>query len=467
MRTQFLPPKTSSYVLRPGLAVLPDGPAAGRAIVVDGSTFTYVGDSAALPEMFRDLEVIDLPDHVVMPGMIDAHNHMSQPFAKSFTNGEPSQLWKRMWVPLSGAMTEYDYYRAGLWTALELLNGGFTGVAASGEPSDARGRAALRGILESGIRVVYGVGVADRFDYHSKAKQAGEPPTTAEALRTAEEALNGGVPNSRATLSVAAGTIHTATPDLLVGLSNLAKEAGVIFQFHANEHIAEVEFCIEQHGKRPIELLESLGVVGPHVLLAHCTLITAREKRILADTGTGVSYNPVASAWKGNAIAPANDFRELGVRFGLGTDATRNDAFRLLDAAETAQRLTHSMGVIDFVASGGRSWVQAGTAGSADVTGLGDTTGAIRAGLHADYLILNPRTLSVSPVWDLEWDLVRYFDRSNIEAVAIDGTIVHQKGQSTIIDETDLVSTELDSGVRTIRSAPVHKVLDITGTGLV
>lgn len=73
----------------------------------------------------------------------------------------------------------------------------------------------------------------------------------------------------------------------------------------------------------------------------------------------------------------------------------------------------------------------------------------------------------MSPVWDLEWDPVRYFDRSNIKAAAVNGAIVHRNGRSTIVDETDLYSAELDSGVGTIRSAPIHTVLDITGTGLV
>ena len=53
---------------------------------------------------------------------------------------------------------------------------------------------------------------------------------------------------------------------------------------------------------------------------AHATLLTPREIRLLADTGAAISYNPVASSWKGNAVAPALLLHELGARLGLGTD---------------------------------------------------------------------------------------------------------------------------------------------------
>ena len=66
--------------------------------------------------------------------------------------------------------------------------------------------------------------------------------------------------------------------------------------------------------------------------------MTPHELTLLRQTGTAVAYNPVASLWKGNAIAPALQMAELGIRFGLGTDGTRADGFRLMDAAEGMQR---------------------------------------------------------------------------------------------------------------------------------
>lgn len=451
-------PERGSYILEPGTLLRPDGPERGQAVAVLDGTISYVGPKEEIPAQLGGLQRVPLPSSVVIPGLVDCHNHMSQAFAKSLAGGEPAQLWKRMWIPLSAAMTEEDFYRSGKWTATELLRGGITTVAASGEPNDARGMAALRGILETGIRVVYGFGFFDLSDYSSKSRPAGSHPSTEEALSSAVDLLDSELGDPRLSVSIAAGTIHTATPALVRGLSEIARDRGALFQFHANEHTPEVEYCLDRHGRRPIDLMAEMGALGPHVLLAHCTLVTPAERVILAETGTGVSYNPVASAWKGNAVAPALDFAAQGIRFGLGTDATRSDGFRLMDAAETAQRLTHAMAIDDFAAGSGRLWVQAATQGGADVVGLGDQIGRIEPGYKADLLILDGGSFETSPSWDLEWDLVRYYDRSNVQAVYVDGRLVVDNGEPVSFSAAEFIKSEAAAGLDSVAKATMHKV---------
>ena len=122
-------------------------------------------------------------------------------------------------------------------------------------------------------------------------------------------------------------------------ISSLCAASGAIFQTHVNEHLVAVERSLVDRGARPIEHLYRIGALGPQVLLAHSTLITPAELKMLRETDTAVAYNPVASQWKGNAVAPAVMMDTLGIRFGLGTDGTRCDGFRLLDAAEATQRI--------------------------------------------------------------------------------------------------------------------------------
>lgn len=162
-------------------------------------------------------------------------------------------------------------------------------------------------------------------------------------------------------------------------------------------------------------------MLGPWLLAAHATMLTAREVRLFAETGAAISYNPVASAWKGNAVAPALTLVELGVRVGLGTDATRGDGFRLLDAAETAQRLSTSVGLGDPDAGRGRLWLDLATRGGAEVTGLARTCGTIETGRAADLLVVRTDVPELTPSWDLAWELVRLGNRDLIEAVLVAG----------------------------------------------
>jgi len=74
---------------------------------------------------------------------------------------------------------------------------------------------------------------------------------------------------------------------------------------HSNEHFPDVHDCIVHFGKRPIELWDELGILGPQTLFHHASLVSPNEIVLIEKRQAAVSYNPVASQWKGNAVAPA------------------------------------------------------------------------------------------------------------------------------------------------------------------
>ena len=135
---------------------------------------------------------------------------------------------------------------------------------------------------------------------------------------------------------------EAASDGMLHDIAAMSADAGVIFQTHVNEHLVAVERSLVERRLRPLEHLHHAGALGPHTLIAHSTLVTPPELDLLRRTDTAVAYNPVASQWKGNAVAPAEMMHVLGIRFGLGTDPTRSDGFRLLDAAEASASVSHS-----------------------------------------------------------------------------------------------------------------------------
>lgn len=451
-------PTEGRFVLEVGVVLAPDGPLEGTAVAIDGDRFAAVGPVHTLPAAYRDVPHVRRSDLALVPGFIDCHNHVSQSFAKAVTCGEPSQLWRRVWVPLRAAMTPDDVYLATKWAAVELIRGGFTTVVVAGERVGEASAAAMDALDEIGIRSVFAYGFADSADPAMRSTTRADPPSTADCLRRAEQALASRPTFPRVTVSLSCGTVHSASRELIRGLSRLCADAGIVFQMHANEHTAEVEYSLSVHGRRPIELLADEGALGPHSLLAHTTLVTPGEIALLAGTRTAVSYNPVASAWKGNAVAPALDFAAQGVRFGLGTDATRNDAFRLLDAAESAQRLTRGIGTDDFSAGAGGLWVHAATAGGADAAGLGEVTGSIAPGKRADFLLLFRNTPECQPSWDFAWELVRYYDRTNLVAVYVDGRMLLENGRVMTCDLDELLAGGLARARHVVAEAPIVRV---------
>ncbi|WP_426757694.1 amidohydrolase family protein, partial [Pseudomonas aeruginosa] len=121
-------------------------------------------------------------------------------------------------------------------------------------------------------------------------------------------------------------------------------------------------------------------------------------------SGAAVSYNPVASAWKGNAVAQAHLMHYLGIPVALGTDGTRGDGFRLLDYAEAGQRFAHGISDGDSVCGGGQLWLDMGTKNAAQVLRLGQVTGQIAPGDAADFLLVDLAFPELLPSLNLTWD---------------------------------------------------------------
>ena len=410
-----------SYGLRPDRILTPLGPISDTPLLlVDRGQISSCGPEGETPRRLDARDVLRLPGMTIVPGVVDTHNHVATPFPKAMTFGEPAQLWKRVWFPVQAAATDETCYLGSKWTFLEALRGGFTTIVDAATRPSSQTAAVLRAASETGIRLVVSTGVDDAQDFESGSPSPGMARSLAGVSELAEEhvALCAAVP--QVTPSMAGGNVESGTPAMIEAVAGWCADHDVLFQIHANEHTAEVHNCVERHGCRPIELLYRLQALGPHVLIAHAALATRRELARVAETDTALSYNPVASQWKGNAAADALAWRELGIRFGLGTDVTRNDAFRLLDAADATHRIAHSMAIDDFAGGTGTVWWKAATIGGARAAGLTDV-GELRPGACADYLVLDSSTPETMPSWDLEWELARFYDKSNVKAVVVGG----------------------------------------------
>ncbi|MFJ6700257.1 amidohydrolase family protein [Streptomyces sp. NPDC091272] len=422
----------------PERVMLPTGVARGQAVLIDGGKFAEVGPAAKLLAAHRDLQPVRLDGHLLMPGFVDAHHHLTQAFGKAQSFGQPSEIFKTIWEPLEHALDERTAYLSAKLAALEALRGGFTTVADAGTRAPVDVAAVARGAEEAGLRCVL-----------SKIVSSG---------KGGEEHLDRWDSHPLIHPSLAIAVPEDATREVLTRTSKLCAEAGAVLQIHVNEHLASVERSLKSVGRRPVEHLHHIGALGPHVLGSHATLLTPGEMRMLADTGTAISYNPVASAWKGNAVAHAIMLAAMGVRFGTGTDGTRGDGFRLVDAAETAQRLAYGMASGDSTCGAGKMWLDHATSLGADALGLGKVTGRIAVGLAADYLVVRTDVPEMTPSWDLEWELVRLANRDQITAVVVAGRLRLWQGWPPDWDGRALVAQAARVGPEVVRRAGLQRV---------
>lgn len=403
----------AAYLVVPELVLAPDGLHRGWAVVVDGGKFAAVGPADTVRAAHPDLPVASAPGRLLMPGFVDAHHHLTQSFGTPYAFGEPSEIFRRVWVPLESTLTEEEVRASAELAAVESLRGGFTTVADAGTRSPHGPGPVAEATQSLGIRCVLGVACSD-------GEEALTPDQAWDRASGHLDAVRG--------LELVHGSVAVPVPEslqlpALKALVDLCRQTGAPLQMHVNEHLAGVERTLVEHGRRPLEYLDDAEAVGPWLLAAHTTLLTPSEAILLRDRGAAVSYNPVATFWKGNAVAPALLLAALGVRMGLGTDGTRSDGLRLLDAAETAQRLGSAMGVGDPLAGRGRLWLRAATSGGADALGLGDLVGRVADGYAADFLLLDLDVPELVATADLEWELVRRGNRDQIRVVVVAGRV--------------------------------------------
>lgn len=438
-----------AVLLVPDKVLLPDGVHSGLGVRVERGRITDVGPAGRFSA--EALPTIPLPRRLLMPGFVDAHHHVTQTFGKSLVFGEPSEIFRRVWVPMERHMDAEAIDVAARLAAWESLRGGFTTVADAGTRATVGMEIVADAVGAVGLRCVLGVICNDL--------QGGQAVATeAQILQLARHHLGRWDRHPLIHPSLAISIPEAASDEVLVAVARLSREARVPFQTHLNEHLAAVERSLVATGLRPLQRLGRLGAIGPELLAAHATLLTPDEIALLRDSGAAVSYNPVASAWKGNAVAPALLLSELGVRLGLGTDGTRSDAFRLLDAAETAQRLTSAMASGDSSAGGGWRWLDMGLRGGADAVGLAGKVGEIAPGAHADLLAVKLDIPELAPSWDLEWELVRLANRDQIESVIVQGRLRLDRGLPVDWDGEALMDRARAIAERIAASAPIQRI---------
>ncbi|WP_204497567.1 amidohydrolase family protein [Aquibacillus albus] len=416
--------------------------------MVSDGRFTDVGPERELINRYPDKKQIQLPGKIIMPGFIDAHHHLTQSFGKALAFGEPSEIFRRIWVPLERHLDQELVYLAGKLAALESLRGGFTTVVDAGTRAEVKLDPLVQAVSEAGIRCVLGLICNDKV---------GEQKPS-DILKQAEKHLYRWPDDGLIHPSLAISIPEVASDDMLYAVASLCKEAGVVFQTHVNEHLAAVERSLVERGLRPLEHLYSIDALHSHTLIAHATLLTSHELSLLKDTDTAVAYNPVATQWKGNATAPAMLMHEMGIRFGIGTDSTRSDGFRLVDAAEATQRIAFGLGSGDFSTGGGWPWLDHATTGGAEAISLSDITGEIAKGKAADFLIVDIDVPEFHPSRDIIWELTRYGNKDQIEAVFVAGQLRLWHGWPTDWDGKALMREVSQRVNEAIDQAPIQKI---------
>jgi 5-methylthioadenosine/S-adenosylhomocysteine deaminase len=231
----------------------------------------------------------------------------------------------------------------------------------------------------------------------------------------------------------------SCTPELLSKVAGLASERGVMVHTHASENRQECELVEQATGLRNITYLDSLGLTGQHVTLAHCIHVDDDEMGILKRTETNVAHCPSSNLKLGSGIAPVKRMLEEGISVSLGADGAacnnRLDMFTEMRSATLLQKALHGPEVLPA-----KRVLRMATIDGARALGLGNDIGSLEVGKRADVIVVKLDSLHSTPhPTDLASAIIYSAQTSDVEAVIIDGQLVMREGKLLTLDETGVI----------------------------
>ncbi|MCY3925039.1 MAG: amidohydrolase family protein [bacterium] len=244
-----------------------------------------------------------------------------------------------------------------------------------------------RAAEEIGIRATLAPYTADLYDYFETLE------TNRRLLETHRVAAGG-----RVRTWVGLEHIFYCSPDMFRGAAALAEEFDTGIHTHSSESIWEVQECLAQFGRRPVEEFYQRGILGPSTVIAHGVWLDDREVRILAETGTAVTHCPCSNMKLSSGPARVGFYRSEGVTVALGTDGEKeNNNLDMLEEMKFASLLA-KVSTLDPTVGDPWDILDMATRSGAVALGLGDVTGTLEEGKDADIVLVDLRGLHFVPL---------------------------------------------------------------------
>ena len=362
---------------------------------------------------FSHYEQLELPDHVLIPGLVNAHTHAAMSLMRGLSDDLPLMRWlqEHIW-PAETKHVSPRFVRDGTALACaEMLRGGITCF----NDMYFFPEAALEAALEAGMRAALGLIVVD-----FPTAYASDPP---DYLRKGLALRDQQSEQPLVSFCLAPHAPYTVSDPTFRQIATLAAELDLPVHLHVHETESEIERSLAEHGVRPLERLRRLGLVDANLIAVHSVHLDEEEIQLLARHGCSVAHCPSSNLKLASGFSPIERLRRAGVNICLGTDgAASNNRLDLLAEMRTAALLAKAV-ARDAEAMPAHAALRAATLGGARALGLGQRIGSIEAGKRADLVAVALRGPELTPCYDPVSHLVYAAGREHVTHVWVDGEL--------------------------------------------
>ncbi len=399
-----------------------------HSLVVDRSRILAILPTEVARGRFTGVAETVLPQHVLIPGLINLHTHAAMTLMRGLADDTPLMIWlnDHIWPTEAKHLSEAYVFDGTELATAEMIRSGTTCFADMYFYHDVAARAALK----SGMRAALGGAILEFPTPYANDAEA----YIAKCLAPRDEFAN----DSRLKLMLAPHAPYTVSDKTFARIFTIAAEADYPVMMHIHETQDEIVQGEKEYQNRPLARLAKLGILGPNLIAVHCVHLSPQEIELFASLGVHVAHCPASNLKLGSGIAPVHAMLKAGINVGIGTDgAASNNRLDMLGETRLASLLQKGT-TGDAAALPAHQKLEMATLNAAKALGWQDEIGSLVVGKAADMTAIDLSGIETQPVYDPVSHIFHAAGRENVSHVWVNGELLLDKRVLTRQDMAEL-----------------------------
>ncbi|MFD1363314.1 amidohydrolase family protein [Lentibacillus salinarum] len=376
-------------------------------------------------------ETINGKGKLLMPGLVDAHTHTCQQLLRGRTMDEYPMVWTRILVPFESRLDEEAVSTSASLSCLEMIKNGTTSFADSG---GLHMHKAAEAAIESGMRAAITKSVMDMGNFIPDT-MLGSPEVIIEEIESLYKDYHG--TDDRINIWFALRQVMTSSPELISKVSEKAEQYKTGLHAHLAEHRDEVSFCLQKYQKRPAEVFDEYGALGPNLLTAHNVVLSEEEIDLLHERDVKIVHCP-RNNFGNHGFPKTPRMLQTGLSIGLGSDGAAGSSLSLFDEMRVFRSGIHAfwgLPIFDPKVLSAKELLEMATIGGARALQMENEIGEISVGKKADFILVDIDQPHISPTHNLINTIVEGVNGTDVEDVVINGKVIMKNREVLTLDE--------------------------------
>lgn len=415
--------------IEPACTVLED-----HAVAVHAGRIIAILPAEEALQRYDAAEVRNLPQHVLIPGLVNLHTHAAMTLLRGLADDQPLMVWlnEHIWPAEQRHVTADFVHDGSLLACAEMLRGGITCF----NDMYFFPEATIRATLAAGMRAAIGICIVD----FPTAYANGPEDYLAKGLAARSEFAG----EDLLSFCVAPHAPYTVSDPVFRSVEAVSSRYDLPVHIHLQETAVEVEDSLRLHGCRPVERLQRLGLIDSRLIGIHAVHLAEAEIDLLAEQGCSLGHCPTSGLKLSSGISPVTEIIAHGVNIGLGSDsAASNNRLDVFQEMRLAALLAKgSTGRADAINA--HEALRMATLNGARALHLDDKIGSIQVGKWADLCAVDLGDPMLAPTYDPVSHLVYVAGREHVTDVWVAGRCRVRAGQWVDPNNTPLLQMAHD-----------------------